>query len=681
MDRRDAILKYATKEQRGIEIGPWFNPIAPKREGYRCLTLDVFDSKTLRKRAADDPNISATSAAMIEDVDLVGSSTRIGELVRARGEAGTFDYVVSSHNFEHLPNPVRFLQGCSEALRPGGILSMAIPDHRACFDYFRPVTRLSEWIQAFVEDRSKPSRAQDFDSRELFARFDDGTQRGFAFYRNSSPERVSVDLGLDIVFGDWMERQRTNEENYYDAHCSVFTPSSFELLIRDAAYLGLVPFEVVQIFDAGCEFHAHLRSNSATEALRPADYEQTRNALLLRIQDEAAETSTKYQEMRLALESLPMNPNGVNEQIHQLTMNLDGANEQIDLLENTIHGLRTSTSWRITEPLRRLTVLFRRTYNRGSRLLPIAPGSSSLARHTTVDSTPTMPDHEPSDKNSQSTLVKEVEDHDPADKNTQSILVEGVEYDSFRISLQRRENEELYNHRLDSNRDLARVIRSSTLKDLTVSEASLRRMNRLTGTTALEALHILDGLRRSQQVLGDVCEFGVAQGRTSALIASVLLETHSPKNFWLYDSFEGLPKPCLKDILLHDLYGLGSIEAYEGLFSIPEQYVTSELADVGFPPEKTKIVKGWIESQVLQERLPDQISFAYLDMDFYQSTKDVLGALITRMPPGGQVVVDDYGFFSSGVRTAVEEISVEFPGYFEFDNPFDSKFALLTKSQ
>ena len=37
---------------------------------------------------------------------------------------------------------------------------MAIPDRRACFDYFRPLTRLSDWIQAFVEDRSRPSSAQ-----------------------------------------------------------------------------------------------------------------------------------------------------------------------------------------------------------------------------------------------------------------------------------------------------------------------------------------------------------------------------------------------------------------------------------------------------------------------------------------------------------------------------------------
>ena len=81
-------------------------------------------------------------------------------------------------------------------------------DRRACFDYFRPVTRLSDWIQAFVEDRSRPSHAQDFDPRELFARYDDGKQRAFAFFRNNPPAKVSVDLSLDIVFRDWMQRMR-----------------------------------------------------------------------------------------------------------------------------------------------------------------------------------------------------------------------------------------------------------------------------------------------------------------------------------------------------------------------------------------------------------------------------------------------------------------------------------------
>jgi hypothetical protein len=61
---------------------------------------------------------------------------------------------------------------------------------------------------------------------------------------------------------------------------------------------------VVEIFDAGAEFHAHLRVNRSTEELRTANYEETRNSLLRRVQDEAAETSSKYLEMRPALEDL-----------------------------------------------------------------------------------------------------------------------------------------------------------------------------------------------------------------------------------------------------------------------------------------------------------------------------------------------------------------------------------------
>jgi hypothetical protein len=372
VDRRESILKYTTKEQCGIEIGPWFNPIAPKREGYKCLSLDVFDLQTLRKRAADDPNIAAESIPLIEDVDLVGSCTHIGELVRTRGEAGAFDYIVSSHNFEHLPNPIRFLQGCAEALRPRGMLSMAIPDHRVCFDYFRPLTRLSDWIQAFVEERSRPSHAQDFDSRELFARIDDGKQRAFAFFRNCPPAKVSVDLGLDIVLRDWMQRMRTKDENYYDAHCSVFTPSSFELLVRDAAYLGLAPFEVVEISDGGGEFYAHLRTNRSTEQLRPGNYEQIRNSLLRRIQDEAAETSTKYQEMRSALEVLGegkyQEMRSALEALAEANKNLAEANNRISQLEETTQRLnednvcqcqlnksiRGSVTWKLASPLWRL---------------------------------------------------------------------------------------------------------------------------------------------------------------------------------------------------------------------------------------------------------------------------------------------------------------------------------------
>ena len=103
--RRDRILKYVTKAMRGVEIGPYHSPLAPRREGYQCLSLDIFPAGELRRWAEDDPNISADTAARIEDVDLIGTAADIDRLV---GQ-GTLEYVISSHNLEHLPDPIRFL--------------------------------------------------------------------------------------------------------------------------------------------------------------------------------------------------------------------------------------------------------------------------------------------------------------------------------------------------------------------------------------------------------------------------------------------------------------------------------------------------------------------------------------------------------------------------------------------
>ena len=102
MDRREQVLKHITKDQKGIQIGPWFNPLAPKREGYNCLSFDVLDTETLRKNAERDPFVHNSVIPSIEEVDIIGSSTEIYDVIAARGDLSTFDYIISSHNFEHL---------------------------------------------------------------------------------------------------------------------------------------------------------------------------------------------------------------------------------------------------------------------------------------------------------------------------------------------------------------------------------------------------------------------------------------------------------------------------------------------------------------------------------------------------------------------------------------------------
>ncbi len=261
MDRRAQILKHITREDKGIEIGPWHSPLAAKRDGYRCLVLDVFDYDRLVDITRHDPAFTRDQAERIEQVDIIGSSTVIESLIAARGELGTYDYIVSSHNFEHVPNPLKFLRGCGTVLRQGGVLSMAIPDKRTCFDYFRPLTSLAAWLEAFHCDRDRPTPVQFFEQASLHARFQQGDQQLSSFTLAADPARVRSIADLDQAYATWRSRTDATKPEYHDVHCSILTPSSFKLLAQDAHFLQLSPFAVEEVSSTEVhEFFVHLRN-------------------------------------------------------------------------------------------------------------------------------------------------------------------------------------------------------------------------------------------------------------------------------------------------------------------------------------------------------------------------------------------------------------------------------------
>ncbi|CAM3950965.1 class I SAM-dependent methyltransferase [Smaragdicoccus niigatensis] len=279
MDRSLELLEYVEKSALGIEIGPYHNPTVPKREGFNSISIDVFDAEELRRRAADDPNIPQASIAAIEDVDVVGSAVDLVDLVRAQYGAQRFAYIVSSHNFEHLPDPIRFLQGCSELLEDGGVLTMAVPDRRFCFDYFRPATELSEWLEAFHERRLQPTPAQVFRGSHLKS-----SVSGVGAWMPGETRTPEPDGQLDTAFAAWSNTlvDSPDARPYVDTHCSAFTPASLELLIEDLRYLGLLDLVPIRIAGPnGCEFYIHLRK-SAGGAAEGSDTYHARRADLLR---------------------------------------------------------------------------------------------------------------------------------------------------------------------------------------------------------------------------------------------------------------------------------------------------------------------------------------------------------------------------------------------------------------
>ena len=98
------------------------------------------------------------------------------------------------------------------------------------------------------------------------------------------------------------------------------------------------------------------------------------------------------------------------------------------------------------------------------------------------------------------------------------------------------------------------------------------------------------------------------------------------------------------------------MDAYAGAMSCPDEMVRARLEAVSFPRSRYVIHKGYIE-QLLREdaRLPE-VSFCDLDFDFYEPTRPTLAFLDSVTPLGAMIIVDDYGFFSTGAKTAVDEL-------------------------
>ena len=153
-------------------------------------------------------------------------------------------------------------------------------------------------------------------------------------------------------------------------------------------------------------------------------------------------------------------------------------------------------------------------------------------------------------------------------------------------------------------------------------------------------IHICHYVLETQELEGDIVEFGCYCGHTSKLISYI-----SEKSLYVYDSFEGLPDSEEK------LPG----EMKTSLDLLCENFVYDSI-------RIPHIRKGWF-SDITPDQVPDKISFAHLDGDLYISIIDPLKLIYDRMVTGGVILVDDYGddVYWPGARKAVDDFFVDKP--------------------
>jgi O-methyltransferase len=228
-------------------------------------------------------------------------------------------------------------------------------------------------------------------------------------------------------------------------------------------------------------------------------------------------------------------------------------------------------------------------------------------------------------------------------------------------------------------RELHDALRTLRFPDLPAQPGRAELLAQLLGTGISEAMFVLGELHAALSESGDVCEFGVAQGATSALLANEIRDMD--RQLWLYDSFAGLPRPSPQDRLQDDIFGLGTIEKYEGEMRCDPAEVKVRLARIGFPVDRYRLCAGLVEDTLHEGRGPAEVCFAYVDFDFYAPIAHTLAYLDRHLAPNGRIVVDDYDFFSTGARIAVDEFVQRQAGRYHFSRPesFAGRFCLLRR--
>jgi O-methyltransferase len=180
----------------------------------------------------------------------------------------------------------------------------------------------------------------------------------------------------------------------------------------------------------------------------------------------------------------------------------------------------------------------------------------------------------------------------------------------------------------------------------------------MTRNDQLHALITATKYIHEYEIPGGFVECGVWRGGSMHAVARALdaAGNHS-RDLYLFDTFEGMPPPTDKDRRIRgrsaaDLLATSTktkaIWAYASL-----EDVKAGFESVPYPPERIHFIKGKVEDTV-PEHAPDQIALLRLDTDWYESTRHELEHLYDRVPSGGVLIIDDYGWWR-GSREATDE--------------------------
>ncbi|MCJ2112978.1 class I SAM-dependent methyltransferase [Methylobacterium sp. E-025] len=219
-DKRTTALKGLDLSGKCIlEFGPLNRPLVPKAAGV--YYADHCSTEDLRNKYANDPNVNVADIAEV-DVDLTQMKFR-----DFASTHGPLDAVVASHVIEHIPDLISWLKDIHDALVPGGVLALVVPDKRFTFDLHRRETPLWRIEDDYEQRRTRPGLPVVLDHFCNVANVHQHTL--WLEYRLGA--EILPAHGNPSAFDPSHLIQAWHAGHYIDTHCLVVTPWRFVEII------------------------------------------------------------------------------------------------------------------------------------------------------------------------------------------------------------------------------------------------------------------------------------------------------------------------------------------------------------------------------------------------------------------------------------------------------------------
>jgi hypothetical protein len=170
---------------------------------------------------------------------------------------------------------------------------------------------------------------------------------------------------------------------------------------------------------------------------------------------------------------------------------------------------------------------------------------------------------------------------------------------------------------------------------------------------------------------GDVVECGVGKGRTMLYLAFSSFIESKKRKVWGFDSFEGFPEPAPEDKSYRN--------PQKGDWSDTSvEMVLGQLRRAGIPSDfiatNVSLVKGFFP-ETFKQFPQTKIALLHVDVDLYQSYKDVLEYFYPYVVENGLILFDEYNEEKwPGAKQAVDEFLKEQGQTLQFDTSVHKYF-------